>query len=147
MDDWAPRRIVVGIDGSDAATRATRVAAALARARDAELTIVTVIRPPEGWWGIVGSPPPAEALGDSLSAAQRDVLDATVAAVDLEGVRYETQEEIGDPSGALVQLCESMPADVLVVGRRGAGLLKRVGLGSVVSHLLHDSPCPVLVVP
>ncbi len=75
MEGWDPQRIVVGVDGSDQSISATQVAASIARARSAHLLILAVVRPPEGWWGIVGSPPTAEALGESLSDAQREVLD------------------------------------------------------------------------
>lgn len=147
MEGWDPKVIVVGVDGSEASVDAARGAVALARARSAKLYVVTVVRPREGWWGIVGSPPTAEALGDSLSDAQRDVLDRTLGSVDLEGVDYETQEEIGEPSSRLIDVCNRVDADVLVVGRRGSGLLRRMVVGSVANHVVHEAPCPVLVVP
>ncbi len=147
LEGWQPHVIVVGVDGSEAAIDAVRVAVDLARARSARLYIVTVVRPPEGWWGIVGSPPTAEAMGDSLSEAQRNVLDRALRAVDLTEVDYETQEEIGEPSSRLIDVCTRVDADVLVVGRRGAGLLRRMMVGSVANHLVHEAPCPVLVVP
>lgn len=144
---FEPKVVVVGVDGSDQSIRAASVAAALARSAVAHLRIVTVVRPPEGWWGIVGSPPTAEALGDSLSNAQRNVLDRAVAQTDLEGIDYETQEEIGDPSEQLIEVCERRNADVLVVGRRGEGFFRRIVLGSVANHLAHEAPCPVVLVP
>ncbi len=144
---FEPKVVVVGVDGSDQSIRAAGVAAALARSAGAHLRIVTVVRPPEGWWGIVGSPPTAEALGDSLSNAQRNVLDRAVAQIDLEGIDYETQEEIGDPSEQLIEVCERRNADVLVVGRRGEGFFRRIVLGSVANHLAHEAPCPVVLVP
>lgn len=147
MEGWQPNVIVAGVDGSEAAIDAVRVAVDLARSQSAKIYIVTVVRPPEGWWGIVGSPPTAEALGDSLSDAQRNVLDRALRAVDLTGMDYETQEEIGEPSSRLIDVCNRVDADVLVVGRRGAGLLRRMMVGSVANHLVHEAPCPVLVVP
>lgn len=147
MEGWDPRVIVVGVDGSSQSIEAARAAGALARCRSSKLIVVTVVRPPEGWWGIVGSPPTAEALGDSLSDAQRDVLDRTLRSVDLSGVDYETMEEIGEPSARLLDVCNRVNADVLVVGRRGAGLLRRMVVGSVANHVVHEAPCPVLVVP
>jgi nucleotide-binding universal stress UspA family protein len=147
VEGWEPNVVVAGVDGSDAAIDAVRAAVDLARSQSAKLYIVTVVRPPEGWWGIVGSPPTAEALGDSLSDAQRNVLDRALRAVDLTGVDYETQEEIGEPSSRLIDVCNRVDADILVVGRRGAGLLRRMMVGSVANHLVHEAPCPVLVVP
>ena len=147
MEGWDPKVIVVGVDGSDPSIQAARAASALARCQSAQLIVVTVVRPPEGWWGIVGSPPTAEALGDSLSDAQRDVLDRTLRSIDLSGVDYKTREEIGEPSSQLIDVCRRVDADILVVGRRGAGLLRRMVVGSVANHVVHEAPCPVLVVP
>lgn len=147
MEGWEPRVIVVGVDGSESSIDATRVAVDLARARSAKLYIVTVVRPPEGWWGIVGSPPTAEALGDSLSDAQRDVLDRALRAADFSDIDYETQEEIGEPSSRLIDICNRVDADILVVGRRGSGLFRRMIVGSVANHVVHEASCPVLVVP
>jgi nucleotide-binding universal stress UspA family protein len=147
MEGWDPQRIVVGVDGSDQSIDAAQVAASLARARGADLVIVTVVRPPEGWWGVVGSPPTAEALGDALSDAQQQVLDTTIEAVDLDGIEYDTVEEIGEPAQRLIEVCERLDADLLVVGRRGAGFLRRMVVGSVASHVVNEAPCPVLIVP
>lgn len=147
MEGWDPKVIIVGVDGSDQSVDAAGLAADLARGCGARLLIVTVVRPPEGWWGIVGSPPTAEALGDSLSDAQRDVLDRVLRGIDLTGVDYETQEEIGEPSSRLIDVCSRENADILVVGRRGAGLLRRMVVGSVANHVVHEAPCPVMVVP
>ena len=67
---WDPQAIVVGIDGSQQARHATALAASMARATGAKIHLVTVVRPPEGWWGIVGSPPTSTALGNTLTDAK-----------------------------------------------------------------------------
>lgn len=147
MDPWSPNVIVAATDGSEQSLRAANAAAALARTNDARLFIVTVVRPPEGWWGIVGAPPPAESLGNALADAQRVVLEKTVGAVDLAGVRFETVEEVGDPANQLAAFAEAKEADLLVIGQRGAGLVERIMVGSVADRLVHISSVPVLVVP
>lgn len=147
MNPWSPNVIVSATDGSEQSLRAANVAAALARTNDAQLFIVTVVRPPEGWWGIVGAPPPAESLGNALSDAQRVVLEKTVDAVDLTGVRYETVEEVGDPANQLAAFAEERNADLLVIGQRGAGLVERIMVGSVADRIVHIAGVPVLVVP
>ena len=147
MEPWSPNVIVAATDGSDQSLRAANVAAALARSNEAHLFIVTVVRPPEGWWGIVGAPPPAESLGNALADAQRVVLEKTVDAVDLAGVDYETVEEVGDPANQLAAFAEEKGADLLVIGQRGAGLVERIMVGSVADRLVHIAHTPVLVVP
>jgi nucleotide-binding universal stress UspA family protein len=144
---WSPDTVIVGVDGSDQSIRAANVAAAVAQVHGARLHVVTVVRPPEGWWGVVGSPPPADALSRSMVDAQRTVLDRTLDRLDSEGIEVTSAEEIGDPASALVDLAERMKCDLLVVGRRGAGMVERLILGSVADRVAHDSPCPVLIVP
>ena len=78
---------------------------------------------------------------------QRRILSEVEDNLDLDGVEYETVEELGDPAGRLVAICEANQADLLVIGRRGAGLAERVILGSTADRLTHLAPCPVLVVP
>ncbi|MDP8959115.1 MAG: universal stress protein [Actinomycetota bacterium] len=146
-EEWSPRTVVAATDGSERSIQAARVATALARRNQATLYIVTVVRPPEGWWGIGGSPPPPDVLGDALMEAQRSVLQQTVDAVDLAGLDWQTVEELGDPAARLVAFCEENQADVLVVGRRGASIVERMVMGSVADRVAHESPCPVLVVP
>ncbi len=145
--DWKIATIVVGVDGSNTSLRAAEKAAALARANLAKLFLVTVVRPPEGWWGIGGAPPPPEALSAALAEGRREVLAETEAKLDLEGIDYETIEELGDPATRLMAVCDDQNADLLVIGRRGAGLFERVILGSVADRICHLAPCPVLVVP
>ncbi len=144
---WSARTIVVGVDGSSQSRHAATLAATLARAAGAKLHLMTVVRPPEGWWGIVGSPPTPTALSKTLTDAQREILDAVVSQVDLDGVEFETIEDIGDPARVLIDYCESVSADMLIVGKRGAGFIERLVLGSVANRLAHDAPCPLLLVP
>ena len=146
-DKWHPRVVVVGVDGSERSQHAAALAADLARHNGARLIIATVVRPPEGWWGVVGSPPPAESMAGALSKAQREILDDTISRLDLSDLEWESVEEIGDPAGALAEACRVHEADVLVVGRRGAGLIERLVLGSVADRVVRYAPCPVMVVP
>lgn len=147
MTAWKPQQVVVGIDGSDQSTRAAAAAAALARVHGARLHVITVVRPPEGWWGLVGSPPPADAMAAAMSEAQKSILDQTLSRLDTAGLDVISSEEIGDPASAIIDYCTRASADLLVVGRRGAGMVERIVLGSVADRLAHHAPCALLIVP
>jgi nucleotide-binding universal stress UspA family protein len=147
MAEWKPKNVVVGVDGSDQAHRAASAAVSIARVHGARLHVITVVRPPEGWWGVVGSPPPADVLSTSMERAQRDVLDKTLSGIDSDGLEVVSAEEIGDPASALSDYCERIEAELLVVGRRGAGMIERLVLGSVADRLAHHAPCALLIVP
>lgn len=145
--EWQVSTIVVGVDGSEGSARAAVHAAAIARHWNAKLLMVTVVRTPEGWWGIGGAPPSPEALSAALIEGQQKILADIEDSLNLEGVDYETIEELGDPVSRLIAVCEQNDADLVIVGRRGAGLAERVILGSVADRLCHLAPCPVQVVP
>ncbi|MET0697616.1 MAG: universal stress protein [Acidimicrobiia bacterium] len=145
--DWNPKAIVVGVDGSETSTRAAVIATEIARSRQAKLLLVTVVRPPEGWWGIGGAPPTPEALSAALVEGQQQVIKETEEQLPLEGMDYETVEELGDPTSRLIAVAEEREAGLIVIGKRGAGLAERVMLGSVADRLCHHSPVPVMVVP
>lgn len=144
---WQVSTLVVGVDGSDGSNRAAEYGAAVARHWSARLLLVTVVRTPEGWWGIGGAPPSPEALSAALTEGHQRILSEIESHLDLDGINYETIEELGDPASRLISVCEGSEADLLVIGRRGAGLAERVILGSVADRLCHHAPCPVLVIP
>ncbi|CAM0876267.1 unnamed protein product [Alopecurus aequalis] len=52
----------------------------------------------------------------------------------------------GDPKEAICQAAEDMRADLLVLGSRGLGMIKRALLGSVSDYLAHHASCAVLIV-
>ena len=145
--DWNPKAIVVGVDGSETSTPAAVIGTEIARSRQAKLLLVTVVRPPEGWWGIGGAPPTPEALSAALVEGQQQVIKETEEQLPLEGLDYETVEELGDPTSRLIAVAEEREAGLIVIGKRGAGLAERVMLGSVADRLCHHSPVPVMVVP
>lgn len=145
--DWTISTIIAGVDGSDGSRRAAEHAAALARNHGAKLKLVTVVRTPEGWWGIGGAPPSPDAFASAVVEGRRRILDRAESELDLEGVDYETVEEVGDPATQLAEVCRVEEADLLVVGRRGAGLVERLVVGSVADRVANTAPCAVLTVP
>lgn len=145
--EWHLDTVVAGVDGSEGSRRAAEYSAAIARHWNAKLYLVTVVRTPEGWWGIGGAPPSPEALSSALIEGQQKILSDIEDHLDLNGVEYETVEELGDPVSRLINVCEVNEADVLVIGRRGAGLAERIILGSVADRLCHLATCPVIVIP
>ncbi|KAB1221074.1 Universal stress protein A-like protein [Morella rubra] len=62
------------------------------------------------------------------------------------GVNAETLTEVGDPSTAICNAVQKFNINLLVLGERGLGKLKRALLGSVSSYCVQNAKCPVLVV-
>jgi nucleotide-binding universal stress UspA family protein len=138
---------VAAVDGSEPSLRAARAAVDLARSAGGVVSLITVVRPPEGYWGIDGAPPSPEAMAAAVVRARTEVLDAVLEELDTTDVDIQTVEEIGDPTTAILQHCETVDATVLFVGRRGSGFVERLMLGSVADRLAHNAPCPLVIIP
>lgn len=135
-------RIVVGVDGSQAAREALRWAIDEARRRDATVEAVYAWHQPF----MAGYMMEGELdLGHYEEEAQK-ILDTAVDAVkDGAGVTIERKLVAGSAAGALVD--EAKGAALLVVGSRGRGGFSGLLLGSVSQQAAHHAPCPVVIIP
>jgi nucleotide-binding universal stress UspA family protein len=143
------RPVVVGVDGSPAASDALRAAVAQASARGALLRVVCawLPAPPESWEGAYWLALDAERDPDETAraAAERVAAEATMTAQGLApGLRVETQVHAGDPASVI--LGAAGDAGLIVVGARGRGSLASLFLGSVSHGVVHRARVPVLVV-
>jgi nucleotide-binding universal stress UspA family protein len=142
-----PTRIVAAIDGSPVAERALAFAMDEAEARHLPLTVVVARPTLSARWS-----------GDARLAPPLD----TATAEDMEAVAEETlakvEQQRGKPTtaptsiellnGPPAEIIEEFlrPSDLLVIGSRGIGGVRRLLLGSVSSALVQAAPCPVVVV-
>jgi nucleotide-binding universal stress UspA family protein len=132
----------VGYDGGEEARGALGLAAGLARALDAGLRVITATPTVEALApGRIAKAAPAyaAALGEQLAAE----LDA--ATRDLDDLDVDTALREGDPAAVLAD--QSVELDLLVVGSRRYGPLRRVLVGSVAAEIARSAACPVLVAP
>jgi nucleotide-binding universal stress UspA family protein len=135
--------IVVGHDGSRAASEAVRWAAQLAARLGESLHVVRV-------WTLTTAPRPKEATTTyvpplaAFEAATREELERQCGGLDLPGdVQYHAVR--GRPASALLEAAAE--AEMLVVGTRGAGGFRGLGFGSTADQVTRHAPCPVVVVP
>jgi nucleotide-binding universal stress UspA family protein len=96
-----------------------------------------------GMAGGVISPDVAERMDAEQTEAGRRTLEATCDRLGLTDA--ETVVLVGGAGPALCNLAATLPAEVMVVGTRGMGGLRRAVLGSVSDHIVRNAPCPVLV--
>ncbi len=134
---WAaPRRVVVGVDGSPNSIAALRRAILEARRRHGELDIV---------YAIAGGPGDAAGPAPSPAAVREghDVLtEATAAACGGHlGVPARQQVEPGVPAKVLVAASEG--AELLVIGARAHSESGNLFGGDTVPYCMDHAPCPV----
>jgi nucleotide-binding universal stress UspA family protein len=140
--------IVVGTDGSLTASKAVTRAADLAKTADATLVIVSAFRPV----------PPERLKNERTGAPQelaymvnpREDVDRTLATAkklaESRGAKVRTEAIDSGPSEAIIDVAETIKADLIVVGSQGMTGAKRFLLGSVPNRIAHHSPCDVLIV-
>ena len=64
-----------------------------------------------------------------------------------EGVTLTTEVVVDDPRRAIVRLANEDTYDLIVMGRHGRSLWKRLVIGTVAERVVREAPCPVLTVP
>lgn len=137
------RRITVAFDGGREARRAAEVAASIARAHRGRLRLLTVVEPAAtalGWSGPYVYP---EYREDALQIAREQLDDVTG---ELPG-DLPVDGEIVEGRAADELILASSASDLLVLGSRGYGPVRRVLLGGVSARVAGAAGCPVLVVP
>jgi nucleotide-binding universal stress UspA family protein len=144
-------RILIGTDGSDDALAAARRALDIL-VPDATVHLVCVAEPPaaesagmeSGFAGGIATPQEVDAAWASAIAEATAALERTASAIGTTTV--ETAVERGAPGPVLCERARALGVDVVVVGSRGRGAIRRVLLGSVSTYVVHNAPCPVLVI-
>ncbi len=137
--------IVVGTDGSPTASKAVAHAASLAVATNAQLHIamatpsIPMVVAPDM---LIASAEWADTTQQATSAALQSAAEVAAEV----GAEASTHLMSGDPADALLDLCEDVDADLLVIGSRGMQGARRFLLGSVSSRCVHHADRSVLIV-
>jgi nucleotide-binding universal stress UspA family protein len=135
-------RILVAFDNSSHAWRALEQAVALAKERDAELTLMTVVQEPR----VVASPyvVPLVDTDELVSEAEAELEKAAVSVPD--GIPVKKVVGRGDSADEIIRRAEADADDVIVIGTRGHSDAASLVIGSVSHEVIRRSPVPVLVV-
>jgi nucleotide-binding universal stress UspA family protein len=133
----------VGYDGGPEARVALAGAVELARAAGASVRIIALVKPPERL-GAKGGPVPAGEWAP-LAGIRRDLQ----AAVDEALAEFPADVELSAElvTGASETLGEREGVDLLVVGSRGYGPMRRALLGSTSMPLVRHATYPLIVFP
>jgi nucleotide-binding universal stress UspA family protein len=138
-------RIVVGVDGSDAAARALDWAIGVARPLDAEVVAVHAYEMPP----YVPRPGGVSLLELELCerVAREDFELDWCAPLAAAGVRHRAVFVVGAAVDVLLRVADAVAADLVVTGSNGHSGLFEALRGSVSRHVAHRAHRPVVVVP
>ena len=138
------RRIGAAFDGSSGSSAALRAAIGLAERAHASLTVVAVAEPPHYGEAAAFA---FLTVGEYESAEYKEtrrLLEEAMAQVP-KALEAESRIMQGLPAKLIAEAANDF--DLLLVGSRGYGPLRRTLLGSVSAKLMRSAPCPVLVLP
>jgi nucleotide-binding universal stress UspA family protein len=132
-----PAKILLATDGSDKAELAATAAAELAKSTASELQVAHV----------AAQYPYARAAGEELPDVAQQVLDEQVSRLQQAGVTVaEAHVRVGPPAAVIVALAEHMGAQLIIMGSRGMGGIRRALMGSVSDSVVSHAHCAVMVV-
>ena len=149
LQDVAKLRVLVGVDGSEHAMHATELLASFADPGQCTATIMGVA--PNAQPALVMYPALAPAYqpwdtghqedlikkaGEHAARARRVLVDAGFEATALSNV--------GSPANVLLKEADSRRMDLVVVGSRGRGPVRRTMLGSVSDNVARHAPAALV---
>jgi nucleotide-binding universal stress UspA family protein len=138
--------VIVGIDDSIYSNEAIRYICDSVWPKAARFLVVSAVP-------VIAAGPGETITGEGLQTLTEEqqryhhgVVSRAAARLRKAGLHAETLVVYGDPRSILTNLVRSEQANLLVVGSHGRSGLTKLLLGSVASHLVTHSECPVLVV-
>jgi len=128
--------MLVCVDGSKRSTKALEFAVGLAELMNSGITLLYV----QEQRLHRASSKVAKELGERI-------LTESLGAVEKRRVKIDKRLEVGVASDTIVRVAERGKHDLIVLGSRGLGAVKRLLLGSVTDDVTQKAECSVLVVP
>ncbi|MEO7774806.1 MAG: universal stress protein [Steroidobacteraceae bacterium] len=143
------RKILVALDLSRGAAAVVRAAESLLCGADAQAVVVHAhehhyrgVLPSASIWMPETTPDIRYWQGETAAAVR-----AVLRQVSADFRRYEIVIAAGNPVAAILRAIEIHQPDLLIMGTRGDGPVRRALLGSVANQLVKEVECDVMVVP
>jgi len=128
--------LLICVDGSENALKALKYGAQLADKMDSDITLLNVQEKKMFDY----APDVVEDLGKKILSKAAEVISEKKSKIN-------RKLEIGVPADVIVEVAEKGNHDLIIMGSRGFGKVKRFLLGSVSDDVSHKAKCSVLIVP
>jgi len=143
------KTILVPVDGSETCQSALAHAIYLANKCNASIHLLHAVNLNSALALTAGQTkgyyPFLKELQDALEEQGKRVLDEAAAKIP-PAIHYNLTFEIGVPGQVILDCADKYKADLIIMGSRGLGPIKGLFMGSVSSHVMSQSPRPVLIV-
>lgn len=137
------RKILVGVDGSEAAHHALCSALGLARLAQARVHVVSV---EERLHAYVGTTEEINAEVDYQNSYFAEVQRRAREMAEAQGIQLDATIVRGHAAEVLVTHARTGGFDLVVIGHTGHSRLHNLFLGSTTDRVVRHAHCPVLVV-
>jgi len=134
--------ILLPVDGSDHAHRATQYAGELVSLLSGRILLLFCHRP---FPKVIGEPYLQSIITQTLEEAQ-EILSPYRDALDQADIPFEERILEGPAADTIVKVAAIDRCDLIIMGTRGRNDLQGLLLGSVTHRVLQTAPCPVLVI-
>ena len=139
-------KILLPVDGSELSLHETRFALRLVQQGLQASFVLANVQEPASFYEIVTAQSP-EVIEGAAQAAADDLMAPSAQMLGEAGVPFETAMITGDPAAGMVELIELHGCDMVVMGTRAWGPLRRwLEGGSTAQRLVQSAPVPVLLV-
>lgn len=143
------RKILVPVDFTEVSVGAVRHALWLARQAGASVVLLSIVDTSFPYPDLFSFQDPNrdyfKVMRERALQRMKEWLETN--AEDAAGVKVERVVGRGRPAVEVPAIAEELEADLMVVGRHGAGALRQAFMGSVIESLVRTAPCPVLILP
>lgn len=134
--------VVIAVDGSKHADYALEFYLKNVRIPNDKLLLIHV---PQMYFLRDASPAVAQELMTKMKIEADKLKDSYKKKLSDAGVQGDVELAFGNAGEQIVAVAAKAKANVLIVGSRGCGLLRRTFLGSVSDYVLHHASAPVLI--
>jgi nucleotide-binding universal stress UspA family protein len=134
-------KLLVGYEGSAEARRALEWAARLTQGiADSAITVVSVVPTLEATEAIADAVDPS-----SPSVLHQRHLDEAAGILKAAGINVKAVLRAGNPAQEIIDMADSGEFDLVLVGSRGVGAVRRFLMGSVSERVVRHASTSVLV--
>lgn len=139
------KKILVPVDGTHSCEKAFSYAIELAHKFSAELILFNAqeISPSIAW---VNDPIAYQQIVIDPDKIAKDILEKALASFEGSNIPISTAFAIGDPAYTILDQCEQLGCDAIVMSTHSNKAIKRFLLGSVTDKVVHHSKVSVLIV-
>ena len=141
-------KILLAVDGSESAVRATRklVEGAAAYKESPQVELVTVHLPVPHVGGFSGAVVSHEMIEQHYREEGEKALAPSKQILDQAKIRYTPHILVGDIAKAIVEHADKSRCDMIYMGTRGMSAVSNMLVGSIATKVLHLAHVPVVLI-